>query len=77
MEASACRLGQSTVGVPLHPTVESFVSVMGGSVGEYALAATVYPNRRRGVSSFLIHLRLDLSAVVQSYLVSFLVGNVV
>ena len=53
MEARACRLSQSSVGVPLHSIVVLFAYVVGGSVGEYALASTVSPKRRRIVTSFL------------------------
>ena len=55
MEARACRLSQSSVGVPLHSIVVSLAYVVGGSSVEYALAYTVSPKRRRGVISFLFH----------------------
>ena len=53
MEAMACYLSQSSVGVPVHSVVVSVVCMVGGSSGEYALASTVSPKRRRGVISFL------------------------
>ena len=58
MEASACCLNQSSVGVPLHSTVVSLAYVVGGSSVEDALASTVSPKRRRGVTSCFIQLRI-------------------
>ena len=54
MEASACRLSQSSVGVPLHSIVVLLTYVVGGSSVGYALASTFSPKRRRGVISFLV-----------------------
>ena len=75
MEARACRLSQSSVGVPLHSSVVSLVYVVGGSSVEYALASTVSPKRRRGVSSFLIHRQIESSFVGRRYPSFFLFGN--
>ena len=52
----ACCLSQFSVGVSVHFVVVSVVYMVGGSSGEYALASTVSPKRRRGVISFLIRL---------------------
>ena len=54
MEASACSLSQSSVGVPLHSIVVLLTYVVGGSSVEYALASTFPPKRRRGVFNFLV-----------------------
>ena len=54
MEAMACCLSQFSVGVPVHSGVVSVVYMVGGSSGEYTLASTVSPKRRRGVISFFI-----------------------
>ena len=54
IEASACRLSQSSVGVPMHSIVVLLTYVVGGSSVEYALASTFSPKRRRGVISFLV-----------------------
>ena len=54
MEAMACCLSQSSVGVPEHFVVVSVVYMVGWSSGEYALASTVSPKRRRGVISFFV-----------------------
>ena len=52
MEAIACCLSQPSVGVSVHFAVVSVVYMVEGSSGEYALASTVSPKRRRGVISF-------------------------
>ena len=41
MEASPCRLNQSSIGVPLHSIVVSLAYVVGGSSIAYAFASTV------------------------------------
>ena len=54
MEAIACCLSQSSVGVSVISAVVSVVYIVRGSSGEYALASTVSPKRRRGVISFFV-----------------------
>ena len=61
----ACCLSQFSVGVSVHLVVVSVVYMVGGSSGEYALASTVSPKRRRGVMSFLIHLLVGSLVVWQ------------
>ena len=61
----ACCLSQFSVGVPVLAAVVSVVYMVGGFFGEYALASTVSPKRRRGVISFLIHFLVGSLVVEQ------------
>ena len=72
MEAIACCLSQSSVGVPVHSAVVSVVYIVGRSSGEYALASTVSSKRRRGVSCFLFDSRFSCRLLDGGVRLSFL-----
>ena len=73
--AMACRLSQSSVGVPMQSVVISLLCPMGGSSIEYALASTVSPKRRCGVIIFLILRQFWQLSVGRECPPFFLVGN--